>query len=139
MEQTCGYQYRLEKLSKAIRGLETALRQGEEKVSDDLLDTIHSGQVQKFEVCVELLWKTLKAYLSDVKGLEEKSPKSVLKAFYRESSIPEDLYESIVQALNERNFYSHVYDEVQFETLRQRLPEHAAHFRAIEKVLLKSD
>ncbi|MCP4294824.1 MAG: hypothetical protein GY786_04395 [Proteobacteria bacterium] len=27
------------------------------------LDSIKSGQVQKFEICAELLWKAFKAYL----------------------------------------------------------------------------
>ena len=42
-------------------------------------DTIDSGKIRRFDVCVELAWKILKVYLLDMHGIDVRTPKQVIK------------------------------------------------------------
>ena len=51
-------------------------------------DNIKSGQIQKFEFTVELLWKTVQVFLLEVDGVDVVTPKSVAKEFLSSSNLP---------------------------------------------------
>ena len=87
-------------------------------------DTIKSGQVQKFEVCVELFWKTMKKFLYEIHGIEAISPKIVMKQLYRIKYTNEKKYETLIEMINDRNRLSHIYNENQFNEIYCRLTEY---------------
>lgn len=122
MEQAGTYKYKLEKLKKALEGFDNALNinlNGKTEVEKDI---IKNGQVQKFEYCIELLWKTAKFYLFDIHGIECNSPKSCIKLFYQNSDISDDDYEALISMINSRNEISHIYDEQAFDNIYNKLP-----------------
>lgn len=84
-------------------------------------DGVKNEQIQKFEYCAELMRKTLKLYLTEVKGIEARSPKEVVKAFYRYTSIGEEKYEILIQIIEDRNRLSHLYREELFSEVYQEL------------------
>ncbi|MBT4639033.1 MAG: hypothetical protein HOB38_24025 [Deltaproteobacteria bacterium] len=90
-------------------------------LSDKIIDSIKSGRAQKFEVCVELLWKTLKSYLWEVNGIDSKSPKTVVKEAYNQGSFSVQDYEHIIGMLDDRNKLSHIYEKEQFEAIYLRI------------------
>ena len=90
-------------------------------LSDKIIDSIKSGRAQKFEVCVELLWKTLKSYLWEVNGIDSKSPKTVVKEAYNQGSFSVQNYEHIIGMLDDRNKLSHIYEKEQFEAIYLRI------------------
>ena len=90
-------------------------------LSDKIIDSIKSGRAQKFEVCVELLWKTLKSYLWEVNGIDSKSPKTVVKEAYNQGSFSVQDYEHIIGMLDDRNNLSHIYEKEQFEAIYLRI------------------
>ena len=103
-------------------------------------DTIKSGQIQKFEFTIELLWKTVQAFLLDVDGVDVATPKSVVKAFVEAGYCDYDIYELFMRAINDRNLLSHVYRQEMAETIRCRLPEYEVMTERILKAMcLKQD
>jgi len=90
-------------------------------LSEKIVDSIKSGRAQKFEVCVELLWKTLKSYLWEINGIDSKSPKQVVKDAYNQEMFSVQDYEFIIGMLDDRNKLSHIYDKEQFEQIYLRI------------------
>ena len=98
-------------------------------------DILKSGQVQKFEFTIELLWKVLKVFLFDFHGFDEKSPKLVVKRFFLLEYVSEDDYERLMGYLDDRNLLSHTYDKEQFEKIYDRIVKSKDLFRKIQITL----
>ena len=124
MEQTRQYENKLSSLRKALNTFEKSLMIDKAPFGDIEQDTIKSGQVQKFEVSVELFWKTIKKFLYEIHGIEAVSPKMVIKQLYLTKYINEKDYESLIEMINDRNRMSHVYNEDQFNAIYVRLQEY---------------
>jgi nucleotidyltransferase substrate binding protein (TIGR01987 family) len=124
MEQTSGYENKLELLLKALDGFEKSMTLEKERFGEIEQDTIRSGQLQKFEVSVELYWKTIKKFLFEIHGIETVSPKTVIKQMYLTKYINEKDYERLLEMINERNRMSHVYNEELFELIHSKLAEY---------------
>ncbi len=82
MEQTRKFEHRLNSLKKAISTFNVSLGVDLSRYEGIELDTFKSGQIQKFEVCVELFWKTMKSFLFEIHGINAVSPKMTLKELY---------------------------------------------------------
>ncbi len=87
-------------------------------------DNIKSGQIQKFEFTVELLWKTVQAFLLEVDGVDVGTPKSVIKEFVSAGHCDYETYELFVRAINDKNQLSHLYRQEMAESIWSRLPEY---------------
>ncbi|WP_052812782.1 HI0074 family nucleotidyltransferase substrate-binding subunit [Desulfonatronum thioautotrophicum] len=121
MEQADILELKLRSLDQALRGLEMALQIDDAEFLGIQLETIQCGKIQKFEVCVELFWKAMKKFLQGIHGIEAVSPKTVIKQLYQTRYIDEPSYERLVAMINDRNRLSHVYDEIGFQEIYQRL------------------
>jgi nucleotidyltransferase substrate binding protein (TIGR01987 family) len=87
-------------------------------------DNIKSGQIQKFEFTIELLWKTVQAFLFEIDGIDVITPKSVAKEFVEAGYCNYEVYELLIRAINDRNQLSHIYRQEMAESIWQRLPEY---------------
>lgn len=114
-------EFKVIQFQNAVENFNTSLELDTEGFSEVLLDTVKSGIVQKFEVCSELLWKTLKIYLYEINGIDCKSPKSVIKEFYNQEYINSDSYQGLITILNDRNSLSYIYNREQFEVIYSRV------------------
>jgi uncharacterized protein YutE (UPF0331/DUF86 family) len=74
---------------------------------------------------MELCWKAIKVALREREGIDEASPKKVIKAWYLTGHVSEDDYLALIQAVDDRNKLSHIYDQDQFKAIVARLPDHA--------------
>jgi nucleotidyltransferase substrate binding protein (TIGR01987 family) len=90
-----------------------------------IIDGLENGQAQKFEYTMELCWKAIKVALREREGIDEASPKKVIKAWYLTGHVSEDDYLALIQAVDDRNKLSHIYDQDQFKAMVARLPDHA--------------
>jgi len=63
-------------------------------------DVIRNGQIQKFEVTMELLWKSLKVFLFEMHGIIASSPKQVIRSAF---------------GIDIRNQLSHIYKKSMFD------------------------
>ena len=121
MEPTETYRLKIEKLLKAYSGFFESLQVEFKGKSDLEIDVLKNGQIQKFEYCIELLWKSIKTWLNEYHGLECYSPKSCIKLFYQNSSLSQDDYETVMDMIQCRNLLSHIYEEAEFDTIYQKL------------------
>lgn len=90
-----------------------------------IIDGLENGKAQKFEYTLELCWKAIKASLKEQEGIDEASPKKVIKAWYLAGKLTEDDYLGLIDAVDERNKLSHVYDPDEFMAIVSHLPKYA--------------
>ena len=90
-----------------------------------LIDGLENGKAQKFEYTMELCWKAIKAFLKQQDGIDEASPKKVVKAYYLAGYVTEDDYLQLTQAIDDRNKLSHIYEAEEFRAILARLPGYA--------------
>ena len=102
-----------------------------------LIDGFQNGRAQKFEYTTELCWKAIKAFLKEKDGIDEAAPKKVIKAYYVGGYITEDDYLLLLDAIEDRNRLSHIYDAETFNLILARLPGYAALFERISVHLMK--
>lgn len=121
MEHARDYDYKLQVLKKSLQTFEDSLGINDADFSDIEQDTIKSGKVQKFEVCTELFWKTVKKFLKEIHGIEAVSPKMVMKQLYRTQYTDEATYELLLEMVNDRNRLSHIYNETTFNEIYGRM------------------
>ena len=115
--------YKIEQLKRAVNDFQVSMSINTDGMAPEVIDTIKSGQVQKFEVVVDLLWKTLKVYLYEVNGIVENSPKKVIKQYFQLEECEYSDYEWLINMIEMRNQLSHIYSAEKFEQIHSKLPE----------------
>jgi nucleotidyltransferase substrate binding protein (TIGR01987 family) len=117
------------KLTRKLNDLQAALTNFRDALTLEpalfpelVADNIKSGQIQKFEFTVELLWKTIQVFLFEVDGIDVVTPKAVAKEFVEAGYCDYEAYELFIRAINDRNQLSHIYRQEMAETTRLRLP-----------------
>jgi len=118
------------KLTRKLSDLEAALGNFRDSLTLEpslfpelVADNIKSGQIQKFEFTIELLWKTVQVFLFEVDGIDVVTPKSVAKEFVEAGYCNYEIYELFIRAINDRNQLSHIYRQEMAETIWLRLPQ----------------
>lgn len=101
-----------------------------------LIDGLENGKAQKFEYTLELCWKAIKVALKEQEGIDEASPKKVIKAWYLAEHLSEDDYLSLMAAIDDRNKLSHIYSVEEFMAIVARLPEYARLMQRIDQSLI---
>jgi len=100
---------RFENFDKAVANLREAVDMGVNTMSS----LEKEGTVQRFEVAIELAWKTLKDYLESAGVLVEQTPRAVIKSAFSAGIISNGQIWIDMVAL--RNSLAHTYDEATFE------------------------
>lgn len=93
------------------------LREAVERNKAEELDQLaKEGMIQRFELCVELAWKTMKDYLESQNVVfSQITPRAVLKESVAGRLISDG--ESWMSALDARSKMSHTYDFKKFEVV----------------------
>lgn len=109
-----------------------------QKLGDDrLVDGMQNGCAQKFEYTTELCWKAIKFFLKEKEGVDEAFPKKIIKAYYLGGYTTEDDYLLLLEAVEDRNRLSHIYDAETFNSILARLPGYAELFERVSAHLIK--
>jgi nucleotidyltransferase substrate binding protein (TIGR01987 family) len=103
------------------------------QLDNRLIDGLENGKAQKFEYTLELCWKAIKFALKEQEGIDEASPKKVVKAWYLTGHLSEDDYLALIAAIDDRNKLSHIYDAEEFTLIIARLPECAQLMQRVKK------
>ena len=113
------WQYRFDNYKRAFTLLRAAIECRQER---ELTDLEKEGTIQRFEYTWELAWKTLKDYLENEGiALEKITPRAVLIAGVEAKIIHQpDIW---MQALDDRNKMSHIYNTVAFEQTINNIAE----------------
>ena len=128
-------QIKIEQLTKAAQTFDKSLKINLKNYNELEKDLMKNGQIQKFEYCIELLWKTLKVILNDLHGLDIASPKSVIKSYSEKGYLHYDNYEKVIFAINDRNRLSHIYKEEVFDEIYSKLNNYSELLLSITKDL----
>ena len=101
---------------------------------DELIRTTRDSMIQRFEYCVDSLWKYLKIYLETVEKvtLDTKSPRGIYKALCATRKISEDETELALEMCDARYITSHIYKEEQAELLTTKI----ARFYALMETII---
>ena len=97
-----------------------------------LIDGLRNGVAQKFEYTFELYWKCMKDFLKQQEGIDEATPKKLIKAFHLAGYVIEDDFLTLHIAIDDRNLQSHNDNEATFTVILSRIPDYA---RLIERVI----
>lgn len=109
MNQDIRWRQRFQNYDRAVRLLGEPVARGLAQLSD----LEKEGTVQRFEVAVELAWKTLKDYLEyEGRQVDLATPRQVLKEAYAARILPDG--QVWIDMLDHRNLLSHTYDEQTF-------------------------
>ena len=127
-ESIIKFQRSLKLFEDAYATLEKALN--EPSVTEYIKDSI----VKRFEYTLEMAWKTLKTYMIEFDGIDENSPKKVIRAAFEQGYIAENL-EFWDEAFEARNKTAHEYGADRGETAYQFAREHHFIFRDLLLVL----
>jgi nucleotidyltransferase substrate binding protein (TIGR01987 family) len=130
------------KFTRKLNGLEAALSNLRDSLTlqpalfpDLVADNIKSGQIQKFEFTIELLWKTIQVFLFEVDGVDVNTPKSAAKEFVEAGYCGYEVYELFIRAINDRNHLSHIYRQEMAESIWQHLSEYLSMVEQIVSVM----
>jgi len=102
-----------------------------------LVDGMQNGCAQKFEYTTELCWKAIKFFLKEKEGIDEAAPKKIIKAYYLGGYATEDDYLLLLEAVEDRNRLSHIYDAATFNGILARLPGYATLFERVSAQIIK--
>ena len=103
--------YAIDKFEDAFNKLKQGVIQAKDELEKD-------GVIQRFEFTFELLWKTLKIFLS-YEGIECKTPRGCLREAFRIDLIEDE--EKFLDMLEDRNRTSHIYNKETSEEIFERI------------------
>ena len=107
------WQHRFDNFSRAYFLLTEAAERNEAGGLDQLAK---EGMIKRFELCMELAWKTMKDYLENQNVVfSQITPRAVLKESVAVKLVSDG--ESWMSALDARNKMSHTYDFKKFEVI----------------------
>jgi len=119
MNETPRWQYRFDNYKRAFSLLRSAM---ELKHDKEISDLEQEGIIQRFEYTCELAWKTIKDYLEHAGVVLDKiTPKSVILAAVEAKVITDR--EQWMQALDDRNKMSHVYNHGTFAQIIENIDQ----------------
>ena len=101
----------------------------------DIVDTLKSGQIQKFEITAEIAWKCCKLYSEIKLGESIASPKQVYKLLLVNEVIKEDLYLYLLETVDDRNKLSHIYKEDMYNSIYQNLQKHLTTLQTLYTII----
>lgn len=112
------YQNMYEHLNKSLNKLSYVIEisEFENTISKDI---IRDSMLQRFKICYELAWKTLRDYLTYLGFSVYSTPLDVFKTAYQNRLI--DNQEIWLSMIEDRDMYSHEYDDYYFEEIAYRI------------------
>ena len=135
MELKEKYKLKKEQLISSVKDFEETLAIDLSGMNARLKDAVENGQIQKFEIVVELLWKTAKQYLFVEHGVDTKSPKQTIKELFLTGVISDEDYNLLLDMLDDRNRLSYIYQKKVFEEVKSKLPHYLNVSQNVQSVI----
>ncbi|MCL6594505.1 MAG: nucleotidyltransferase substrate binding protein [Alicyclobacillus sp.] len=83
-------------------------------------DILRDATVQRFEYTFEAVWKAAKQYLSDMEGIDQASPKGVVRSCREVGVLSPADAELALEMADDRNLTVHTYNEELAEDIYER-------------------
>ncbi len=97
-----------ERLDVAGKALGSLLELPLSKAVDDI---VRDAAIQRFEYTFEALWKAAQLYLREKEGLDQGSPKGVVRACLQVGLLTEEQARLALELVDDRNLTVHTYNE----------------------------
>jgi nucleotidyltransferase substrate binding protein (TIGR01987 family) len=104
----------LEDFGKILTKLDEVLKLEKTEINRD-------SAIQRFEIAVDLAWKTLKTYLEEYRGMICRSPKVCFREAFSQGIIDYDDY--WIKIVDFRNQTAHLYSENLADKIYDELPK----------------
>ncbi len=112
-----------ERLATARRALAT-LQELSRLSAPSILE--RDAAIKRFEYSFDIIWKTSRSYLLAVNGVDERTPKSVIRAARVANLLTDEQTEAALAMTDDRNLTVHTYNEDLARRIFGRLGDHAA-------------
>jgi nucleotidyltransferase substrate binding protein (TIGR01987 family) len=112
MERSKKLNAKIELMKKVTSDTHHAVHRDISNITDEeILDTLKNGQLQKFEYTLELIWKTLKSFLKEEKGIIVQGSKDTFREIAPFIELSPDMISNILKIIDDRNSLAHEYEE----------------------------
>ncbi len=113
----------MERLKERIAIAKKALKSFEESTKPAKPNSIErDAAIQRFEYTVEAVWKAAQRYLQLIEGVDEGSPKGVIRRLREVGILEESAASSALEMIDHRNLTVHTYNEALAEEIFRHLP-----------------
>lgn len=112
MYSSIRWKQRFQNFEKSYRVLQEIIKIQNKSVAEKM------GMIQAFEVLFELSWKLMKDYLEEL-GYQPRGPRDIIKQSLQDGIIQDG--HIWLQALQNRNETSHLYDEMISQKIEQNI------------------
>ena len=123
------------KLDILKKQYQDALKRFEEVLEKDKDDFMRDSAIKRFELCFDLSWKFIKAFLEEEKGVKCVSPKDCFREAYRQGLIDYD--ELWLKMIDWYNEIVSTYSEQLADKLYKKLPNILKRFQTLKKKIKK--
>ncbi len=109
------------KFTKQIEQLKKAVDRLAEVLAEPKTNIVRDSAIKRFEITLDLAWKTTKSYLKEKEGIDCNSPRSCFREAFAQDLISYD--EGWMQLVDLRNETVHAYDEAFADIVYAQLPK----------------
>ncbi len=102
---------------KVLKRLEEAHVKAIEHKGSDYYEFFRDSSILRFEICVEIMWKTIKKFLEEKEGLTCRSPKGCIRELLSAGLISQGDALKLLQMIDHRNMTVHTYHEEMAEEI----------------------
>ena len=103
---------------------------------EKLLITFRDSVIQRFKYSVDTIWKYLKEYLWQKKGVEQTHPKPVFKECFKAKLLNAEETELAINMVDSRNSTSHAYNEITADAVMEGIPEY---YDLMQKLIARTE
>lgn len=120
----------MERLQQRLEVADRALKTFEEVMGICEPTSIErDASIQRFEFSFEAIWKAAKQMLLDMEGIDEGSPKGVIRRCREIGLMDEQKTIDALQMVDDRNLTVHTYNETLAVEIHERLQKHVGLLR----------
>lgn len=120
----------MESFTKSVNSLDEVILAYNKEDNKQTKVFLRDSAIQRFEICFDLAWKTLKEYLLEKKGISCFSPKVCFREAFQNNFFHSD-DGRWMQMTDDRNLMTHIYNEDEAEKIFQKMPEYLVLFKEL--------
>lgn len=121
--------------AKALARLEDAHAKSLASRGEEDFSYYRDSTIQRFEFTLEIAWKTVKAYLLEVDGVECRSPKSCIREFLAAAHFDAAQTQTFLEMIDDRNLATHTYHEALADEIFASVGTYLKVFHALRDML----
>lgn len=123
------------KLEAELLQFENAIQRLDDVLKEKRSDIVRDSAIKRFEICMDLAWKTLKTKLEEENNVIVHSPNNAFREAYKQGYIDYD--EAWIAYMKMRNDTVHTYKEAFANATYAKLSDVLSHLKQLLKKLKK--